>query len=163
MRVRVGMTLLAAGVLGACSFAPDPEPLQPVETLPEAFAEAEIEGEYTPRDWWTSFEDPVLDRLVDTVLVANLDLDEAVARVEESRALLRISTADLYPTLNGAANVSRQDNPVNAGFGAIIGAILGGTLPGDSTGGEPPPDGETPEAPVRHLRAVDGGSAAKAG
>ncbi len=45
--------------------------------------EAEIEGEYTPRDWWTSFEDPVLDRLVDTVLVANLDLDEAVAAMAE--------------------------------------------------------------------------------
>jgi multidrug efflux system outer membrane protein len=142
-------TVLLLG-LGACSFAPDPEPLTPVETLPEAFAEATIQGEYTPREWWTSFQDPTLDALVDTVLVANLDLAEAVARVEESRALAGIATADLYPSLTGSANVSRQDNPVNAGFGAIIGAILGGALPGDSTGTEPPPDDdERPEAPTR--------------
>jgi len=45
---RSAATVLLLGV-GACSFAPDPEPLTPVETLPEAYAEATIQGEYTPR------------------------------------------------------------------------------------------------------------------
>ncbi len=133
LMVGIGLAVLSMG----CSFAPDPAPLAPVETLPDAYVEADFEGEYEARDWWVSFEDPTLDRLVDTVLAANLDLAEAVARVEESRAILRISTADLWPTINGGANVSRQDNPVNAGFGAIIGAILGGGLPSDSAGGPP--------------------------
>ena len=78
---------------------------------------------------------PVLNALVDSTRAANLDLALAVARVEESRALLRISTADLFPGVTGSAGGSRQNNPVNAGFGAIIGAILGGacTLIGTST------------------------------
>jgi NodT family efflux transporter outer membrane factor (OMF) lipoprotein len=125
--------------------------MAPVETIPEAFSEAVVQGEYQPYEWWTSFEDPILDRLVDTVLVANLDLAVAVARVEESRALLGISTADLFPSITGSANASRQDNPLNAGFGAIIGAILGGGIPGDSAGGGDPSQdgGDEADAPSR--------------
>ncbi len=120
--------------------------MQPVETVPEAFTEMETAGAYQPIEWWRSFGDSTLDRLVDTVLVANLDLAEAVARVGEAQAQVGIAQADLFPSVTGSGNVSRQDNPVNAGFGAIIGAILGGGLPGDSTGG-----GEPGEAPDRSV------------
>ena len=151
MRItRAATVLLALGASG-CSFAPPAEPVAPVEALPEAFSQVEAQGDYEPYAWWTSFQDPILDGLVDSVLVANLDLAVAVARVEEARALLGISTADLFPSITGSAGASRQDNPINAGFGAIIGAILGGGVPGDSTGGGPPPedgDGES-DAPTR--------------
>jgi NodT family efflux transporter outer membrane factor (OMF) lipoprotein len=145
------MLITLAGV-GACSFAPPPESAVPVERLPDRFEESEVPGGYTPQEWWASFQDPVLDRLVDSALVANLDLAQAMARVEEARALLRISTADLLPGVNGSAGASRQDNPVNAGFGAIIGAILGGGSSGDSTtAGEPPAGDEASSGPTRSV------------
>jgi NodT family efflux transporter outer membrane factor (OMF) lipoprotein len=139
--LRVSLAFLALGASG-CSFAPAPEPVAPVEALPAAFSEAEAQGDYEPYAWWNSFQDPILDRLVDSVLVANLDLAVAVARVEESRALLGVSTSDLFPSITGSAGAARQDNPLNAGFGAIIGAILAGGVPGDSTGGETPREEE---------------------
>jgi NodT family efflux transporter outer membrane factor (OMF) lipoprotein len=116
-----------------------------------AFEEAEVEGRYDPQEWWTAFQDPTLDRLVESSLGANLDLAEAIGRVEESRAILDISTADLFPTLTGTAGAARQDNPVNAGFGAIIGAILGGGMEGDSTGTGAPAGQDQEEAPTRSV------------
>ncbi|NNF39671.1 MAG: TolC family protein [Gemmatimonadetes bacterium] len=135
----------ALWALGGCSFAPAPAAPEPLERLPEAFAEAESPGAYTPLRWWEGYGDPTLDRLIDTVLAANLDLVEAMSRVEESRALAGIATADLLPSLNGSASAGRSSNPNNAGFGRQIAALLGGAS-GDSTGAMPdsaaaaPPD-----------------------
>jgi outer membrane protein TolC len=148
MRFRLVRPLFLLGpvwALGACSFAPAPAPPEPLERLPEAFAEEGGTGQYAPLRWWEGYGDPALDRLVDTVLAANLDLVEAMSRVEESRALAGIATADLLPSLNGSANAGRSSNPNNAGFGRQIAALLGG-VSGDSTGAAPdsgnaaPPD-----------------------
>ena len=137
---------------GACSLAPDPGNVTPLAQPPGNFVEGRAQGAYTSQTWWHSYEDPVLNRLVDSTLAANLDLAEAMGRVEESRALLGISTADLLPSVTGTMNASRQDNPVNAGFGAIIGAILGGGEAGDTTGtGDPSPGGEERETPARSI------------
>lgn len=149
MSPRHPSTLVAALLLGACSLAPSPEPAGPVADLPETFAADTVEGGATLARassdvrWWTAFEDPALDRLVDTVLTANLDLAEAVTRVREARALAGVATADLFPSLTGSADASRSSNPNNAGFGAQIGALLRG-LAGDtaSGGGEEPGAGE---------------------
>ena len=74
--MRIGRVALLAivAVSSGCSFSPGPVVLAPVETIPEMFSESEVQGDYEPNEWWTAFEDPVLDRLLDTVLVANLDL-----------------------------------------------------------------------------------------
>jgi NodT family efflux transporter outer membrane factor (OMF) lipoprotein len=130
-----------------------------VEALPEAFGTAGTAGSYQPQAWWTSYGDSILDELVDSTLVANLDLAEAVARVEEARAIVGISAADLYPSLTGTAGASRQNNPVNAGFGAIIGAILGGGIAADSTGaGGESGEGAGDSAPTRStIESFDAG------
>jgi NodT family efflux transporter outer membrane factor (OMF) lipoprotein len=129
--------------LSGCSFAPAPRAPEPLERLPDAFAEEGGAGEYAPLRWWEGYGDPTLDRLVDTVLAANLDLVEAMSRVEESRALAGIATADLLPSLNGSANAGRSSNPNNAGFGRQIAALLGG-VSGDSTGEAPDSAGPAP-------------------
>jgi multidrug efflux system outer membrane protein len=127
-----------------CSLAPEPTPVAPVEELPERFAAEGTPGNHDPLEWWESFEDPVLDRLLDTALVANLDLREATARVEESRALAGVALADLLPQVSGSGEVNRSSNPNNAGFGQQIGELLRLLAGGDSTGdgGGPPDDGE---------------------
>jgi NodT family efflux transporter outer membrane factor (OMF) lipoprotein len=143
--MRTTLPALACILLAGCSLAPEPEEVTPaeVERLPGAYAEADESARpYEPARWWRGFRDPGLDRMVDTVLAANLDLQEAVARVLEARALARVATADLLPSLNGAVEVSRSSNPNNAGFGRQIADIIGGAV-GDTAGGEPipaPPD-----------------------
>ena len=61
-----------------------------------------------PDDWWRSFNDPVLDDLVQLVLAENIDLKMAQSRVTAARALRRRAAADLLPELDFAASAGRQ-------------------------------------------------------
>jgi NodT family efflux transporter outer membrane factor (OMF) lipoprotein len=121
--------------MAGCNFAPAPAEIAPVTRLPDAFAESTGTSRQDATAWWTSFGDPVLNRIVDTAIAANLDIREAVARVEEVRAQYRISNASIFPTVQASGDFSRSDVPANAGQ---FGAILGG---GDDEAG---PDAPTP-------------------
>ena len=106
----------------ACNFAPAPVEVAPVTRLPEAFGQAASWDALESTAWWMGFSDPVLNQLVDTAIVANLDIREALARVEEVRAQYRIANAALLPTVQAGADFSRNDVPANTGqFGAIFG------------------------------------------
>ncbi|MXX03593.1 MAG: TolC family protein, partial [Gemmatimonadetes bacterium] len=74
-------------LLSACSLAPNRN-LQVLESVPEtpgAFAAGVADsGAYRPLAWWKSFEDPVLDRVIEEVLSSNFDLAGAVARVQQA-------------------------------------------------------------------------------
>ena len=49
------------------------------------------------RNWWTVFQDPVLNRLVNLAYQQNLSLRTAGVRVLETRAQLGIAIGELYP------------------------------------------------------------------
>ena len=49
------------------------------------------------RDWWTVFNDPVLDFLVDTAYKQNLTLRAAGIRILQARAVLGLSVAEQWP------------------------------------------------------------------
>src|SRR5438105_7174479 len=57
--------------------------------------------------WWTTFSDPTLDKLVDEALASNLDLAAAMARVESARAQVKLSQADLFPTVDLGVDANR--------------------------------------------------------
>jgi len=57
--------------------------------------------------WWTRFEDPVLDDLVERVLEHNLDLRVAAASVREAEALLSSATGSRGPTIDAQLGASR--------------------------------------------------------
>jgi len=128
---RVAALALVAG-LGACSFAPPPRTPETVTALPADFSTTEARGEYAPLRWWKTFDDPVLDRLVETALSANLDLREAVGRLEELRNRYRVARADLLPSLTVGENVSVSNTPGSTGLGGQFGNTDG--TPPDSTG-----------------------------
>lgn len=130
---RRAAALLACGpaiLLVACSFAPGPEIPATVRDMPASFDAAAGAGDYEAERWWRTFEDPALERLVDTALVANLDLRQAVVRLEELRHRYRIARAPLFPSLSLNGDVTRSSSPANTG--------LGGQISGD--GDDAPPD-----------------------
>jgi len=47
--------------------------------------------------WWTVFNDPTLNRLIDTAYRQNLDLHAAAARIVEARARRGIALGNLFP------------------------------------------------------------------
>ncbi|MGY6277158.1 efflux transporter outer membrane subunit [Methylomonas sp. MgM2] len=49
------------------------------------------------RQWWTVFNDPVLNRLIDTAYQQNLSLQAAAIRIMESRAKLGIAKGRIFP------------------------------------------------------------------
>jgi NodT family efflux transporter outer membrane factor (OMF) lipoprotein len=61
-------------------------------------------------NWWRSFNDPLLASLVERALAQNLDLQQASARVMQSRAALRHANADRLPSgqVSGGASENYQ-------------------------------------------------------
>jgi multidrug efflux system outer membrane protein len=74
--------------------------------------------------WWTEFNEAPLNALVEEALANNLDLQAAMARIDEARAQVKLASADLYPSLNLDVNGTRSrvtqvgTNPLPSGFGA---------------------------------------------
>lgn len=131
----LSLALACAFAFAGCASLTMPEETvpEPVAELPPSFARADTFAVHDPLRWWTAFEDPVLNRLIDSTLVANLDLAEAVARVEEAEARARVARAPLLPSITGTANANQQDQPGNTGQFASFGA--GGATGADSLGG----------------------------
>ncbi len=79
-----------------------PDYVQPPVEQPARF-KSEAAGEVVasvPRDWWRLYSDPELDRLIATASASNQTLRQAVARVDEARALSRVAGSFLYPSLS---------------------------------------------------------------
>jgi NodT family efflux transporter outer membrane factor (OMF) lipoprotein len=63
--------------------------------------------------WWTTFNDPTLNRLIDTALVENFDIREANARVDEVRALRDAVAGGRWPAVEAGAGVTRRRQSEN--------------------------------------------------
>ncbi|MCP4045732.1 MAG: efflux transporter outer membrane subunit [Gammaproteobacteria bacterium] len=102
----LSLTLLVV-LVGACAIGPDYE--KPLVETPETwrFTDAEA-SEVVNTRWWTQFEDPVLDKLIDEALTANLDVRIAAARVEQFAARLNITRSDFYPQVGYGVSGDRQ-------------------------------------------------------
>jgi multidrug efflux system outer membrane protein len=100
-------SLLAPYLLAACaSLAPDLR--EPQLDLPPAWPQgAPMSGEAFDSEWWTMFQDPILERLVGEALTNNRDVAAAIARVEEARGLAAFARADQFPSVQGTAGAGR--------------------------------------------------------
>src|SRR5260370_30311165 len=58
-------------------------------------------------DWWRFYADAELDRLIATATASNQNLQFAVARVDEARALARVAASYLAPTITVNPSLSR--------------------------------------------------------
>jgi multidrug efflux system outer membrane protein len=124
----VACLLLTAGCAVGPNFkTPDAHP-------PDAFRGAEEAGTNSLGNlpWWQLFQDPALQGLLQTALTNNYDLRVAVARVEESRAMLAQSRSQFYPqvtyeALSGGSRNVLSGTPF-AGLGTAQGSGLAGSV-----------------------------------
>ncbi len=95
----IALLLMAMGGCASTSSVPHGVQAPP---LAERFANGTADGPRTDASegWWHSFGDPVLDRLVERSLTANLDVRVAVARIAQARALSRNAVAQRSPELD---------------------------------------------------------------
>ena len=59
-------------------------------------------------NWWRGFDDPLLNRMVDTAVANNQDLRIATARVLEARALRTTHVLDLFPTVTATSGYTKS-------------------------------------------------------
>lgn len=104
------LTTVAALSLAGCAVPPRADLAPPVLDLPAVIGPtAGIAA-----DWWTSFKDAQLSDLVDEALAANRDLARAAARIDQSRAALRLAGADRLPRIDAGLASGRQRVSENA-------------------------------------------------
>ncbi len=109
--LRLNMAVALLSVL--CGCAVGPQYREPNPAVPEKWSEI-YKGDNlaVSRDisrWWTIFNDPVLDSLVDRAVHSNLDLRVAEGRIREARAARGIVAADGLPSIDAAASYTRGE------------------------------------------------------
>jgi multidrug efflux system outer membrane protein len=100
------MTMAAVALTAGCA-AVGPNYARPQIPSPAQyrFIEGTAEAQtLADSPWWQVFDDPALQTLVRESLANNLDLQLAVARVEEARARAGVSKSYLYPQVDGAVS-----------------------------------------------------------
>jgi multidrug efflux system outer membrane protein len=101
------MVALAAMTLTACAVGPDY--VRPETATAAAFVQ---QGDYAAAapvaEFWRGFDDPLLARLVEGALASNHDLRAGLARVDQARAIARLSRKDLFPTLSASGGYTKS-------------------------------------------------------
>ncbi|MBB5495910.1 efflux transporter outer membrane subunit [Paraburkholderia sp. MM5384-R2] len=133
--------LLTCVALTACTVGPDF--VRPQTATPQVFERTQtaqspsraMEAQFGP-DWWTLFNDPVLNQLEKQLADANLDVAAASARLLQSRAERRVAGAAEYPTLDGAASYNRERGSEN-GILSLLGVTPTQSQPQSASGSAP--------------------------
>jgi NodT family efflux transporter outer membrane factor (OMF) lipoprotein len=135
------LAVLLCFALNGCLLGPNFE--RPQTNTPDVFERTQtaqasskaVESEFS-REWWTLFNDPMLDSLEQQLTDANLDVAAASARLRQSRAEHRIAGAEAYPTLDGAASYDRERGSPN-GILSLLGVSPTGSQPQLASGNAP--------------------------
>ncbi|HTN42926.1 MAG TPA: efflux transporter outer membrane subunit [Nitrospiria bacterium] len=98
--------VLPAALLSGC-ITVGPDYHRPKIDVPDRWPAEKTEAA-VPVRWWDSYNDPVLDAMVDEALAHNSDLALAVARLDEARAQLGVARADQFPGVAAGAGASRN-------------------------------------------------------
>lgn len=119
------LAVFSLAALSACAAGPDYR--RPPVAAPATFSrQSDVQARDAPlvpvsgTTWWASFGDPALDRFVGVALAQNLDLAQAIARVQQARASLRTADAALFPTGTVGGSALRQKISVDTPVGAVV-------------------------------------------
>src|SRR5215471_20367441 len=110
IQTRWMLVAVVVGILSGCMVGPDYQ--RPALPSPAVFRDTAAPA--TPPDstslgdlqWFEVFKDDQLQALIQTALVANYDLRDAVARVSAARASLGITESDQFPHLAASADIT---------------------------------------------------------
>src|SRR5215510_5591724 len=126
--VTVGFILLAGG----CAVGPNYH--KPDLPVPAAWMEAQQNGgDMRSADltrWWSAFNDPLLNSLVNRAVRTNLDLRLAEARIRAARASRAVTASAAWPTVDVSGSYARDRASENAvgvpAQGAVVVPSAGG-------------------------------------
>lgn len=110
-----------AATLTGCAWFGESTPRARMQPLPEigktlesARSSAGVDSPWPTLDWWTRFETPMLNQLIETALADNPDLKAASARLNQAQALVDAQAAEQYPTIDANVSFSAQRFSANS-------------------------------------------------
>jgi len=134
-----GLALASLGcTLAGCAVGPSfvkPKPSVPAQWSATAMGNGNEGAVHVTAEraqtvtWWTAFNDPTLTSLVQKSAAQNLDVKEAVLRIEEAQAETAVVAGGLWPDVSANASWSRQRLSTNTPNGAIFGLHFPGLPP----------------------------------
>ncbi|MDP3334739.1 MAG: multidrug transporter, partial [Methylococcaceae bacterium] len=116
--VRFGLLVPGFFIIG-CTVGPDYQ--KPSLPTPDKWHEAQSSKPVVARqynEWWKSFNDPILNDLINRAIVANLDYQSALARIRDARSQRVVAVAAGLPTLSTHSTASRRLNSISSTGGA---------------------------------------------
>src|SRR5882762_1546209 len=130
--------LLAIALLIAAGCTVGPDYHAPRTEMPPEYGRSGSAGHPTTTNattrpislaqWWTTFDDPTLNALIDQAIKSNQDLKIAESRVREARALRTIAGSAQWPAVGTNASYNRTRRSEN------ISGFSGGSGPTGSVG-----------------------------
>jgi multidrug efflux system outer membrane protein len=100
---------LSAAAVAAGGCVVGPKYARPAVEQPGGFKSPSSPGaEAIPEEWWRLYGDGDLDALIATANASNQTLRQAVARVDQARALARVAASYRYPTIAVSGTYTRQ-------------------------------------------------------
>lgn len=117
--------LLLAGLTAACTVGPDYKPDQ--MALPQEWTEHQpgsadqAAADAALQDWWASFKDPLLNRLIAQAIAGNDDLKLARQRLVQARAGRAIAASVDYPQVKADAARLQSNSSTTADYPPGIG------------------------------------------
>ncbi|WP_409937017.1 efflux transporter outer membrane subunit [Paraburkholderia sp. BCC1885] len=108
------LAALIAVLLGGCMVGPDYH--RPQVSVPATYHElpgwtqAEPAATAPKGDWWTAFNDPLLNELEPQVVVSNQTVRQSYANYQEALAEVKIARAALFPTIGVTGSGTRARN-----------------------------------------------------
>ena len=99
-------------ILSSCGITKRDFEVEPTVNIPEDYLEEELVPETVNnseviQDWWSNFNDPVLDTLIEKARKHNLDINTAIANFYASRALIKETKFDRIPTVTANGDYTR--------------------------------------------------------
>src|SRR3990167_3898472 len=137
MHFTKGFFFLSLFFLSSCSLSPKKE--VPNVLLPESYSGIKTGQDETPialSVWWTQFQDPLLDELVEKASKRNFDIRSALEYLNQTRAGVSLKTADLLPQVGafGAAAKIKTSQDIAAALAPPIPSGIIPSMPTPFTG-----------------------------
>ncbi|WP_144113482.1 efflux transporter outer membrane subunit [Paraburkholderia sp. BCC1886] len=123
--------LTLALLMSGCMVGPDYH--RPQVNVPATYSElpgwtqAEPNAAAPKGDWWTAFDDPLMNELEPLVSVSNQTVRQDYANYQEALADVRVARAGLFPTVGATGSTTRQ----RAASGTTARVVNSGSLEGN--------------------------------
>jgi NodT family efflux transporter outer membrane factor (OMF) lipoprotein len=116
------VAVAVATVLAGCAIGPDYK--RPDTAVTDHYKNPVASIPPVPDEWWTLFNDPVLNDLEQQVIVSNQNIAEASAAYMQARAVVRQDRSNLLPSIDLTGGVTRS---IAGSPGSVVGGASGTT------------------------------------